>query len=112
MQVLNVFFGGSLETIPDKIISNHYTFAKDIQHEITYNNGDKIIVNSMHKQRINNLGKGLKVEAISCDGTIEAISHDKYKVYGVQFHPERLSEEFCNNFYKKFFGYGNKTVNR
>ena len=103
MQVLNVFFGGSLESIPDKIISNHYTFSKDLTHEITYTNGNKIIVNSMHKQRINGLGKGLKVEAISNDGTIEAISHEKYKVYGVQFHPERLSEEFSDNFYGKFF---------
>ncbi len=102
-QVLNVFFNGSLEFVPDKILSNHYTFSKDIEHEITYKNGRKIIVNSMHKQRINKLGDGFIIEASAYDGTIEAISHSKYKVYGVQFHPERLSVDFCKNFYGKFF---------
>lgn len=103
MQVLNVFFGGSLEFIPDKISLNHYTFSKDVEHEITYKDKSRIIVNSMHKQRINRLGENFIVDAISNDGTIEAISSSQYKVYGVQFHPERLSVDFCKNFYKKFF---------
>lgn len=107
MQVINVFFGGSLENISDKIIGYHYTFSKDINHEITYLNGNKLTVNSMHKQRVKRLGDNLKIEAISKDGTIEALSHKRHKVYGVQFHPERLSVEFCKNFYKQFFD-GNK----
>lgn len=46
-------------------------------------------VNTLHQQGINKLGDGLKVEAISDDGIIEAISiPGKRFVLGTQWHPE------------------------
>ncbi len=103
MQVINVFFNGSLESIPNSAINTHYTFSKDILHKITLKNGESVTVNSMHKQRIKVLGNGLQIEAYSKDGTIEAISHKHHKVFGVQFHPERMNIEICKKFYSKFF---------
>ena len=103
MQVINVYFNGSLESIPNTIISNHYTFSKDILHSVKLINGATVTVNSMHKQRIKVLGNDLQVEAIASDGTIEAISHKKYKVFGAQFHPERMETSYLKKFYSKFF---------
>ena len=103
MQVINVYFGGTLEYIYDPQLNNHYALNKDVKHIVFDNLKNKKIVNSSHKQRIKNLGYGLNIEERSKDGTIEAISHKKYKVYGVQYHPERLSEYEMLSFYKKFF---------
>ncbi len=49
------------------------------------------LVFSSHHQAVENVGKDLKIEAVSLDGNIiEALSHSRYpNVLGVQFHPER-----------------------
>lgn len=51
---------------------------------------DAIMVNSVHRQAIGQLGSGLQVEARAEDGTIEAISVIGSKAFavGVQWHPE------------------------
>lgn len=50
-------------------------------------------VNSLHRQCIDRLGAGLKIEAVAEDGVIEAISLDSYRTFclGVQWHPEWFS---------------------
>lgn len=56
---------------------------------------DKIQVNSFHHQAIKELGKDLKVIALSEDGIIEGIQGTKEGfVLGVQFHPEALSPRY------------------
>jgi putative glutamine amidotransferase len=49
-----------------------------------------IEVNSLHHQGIDQLGRGLVVEAIAPDGTIEAVRavHSPGFAVGVQWHPE------------------------
>jgi len=51
---------------------------------------DEIEVNSLHQQGIDQLGKGLVVEAQAEDGTIEAVSMPSASGFllGVQWHPE------------------------
>jgi GMP synthase (glutamine-hydrolysing) len=44
-----------------------------------------------HRDKVNNVGKYLKVLATSKDG-IEAIKHRTKPIYGVQFHPSLLSD--------------------
>jgi anthranilate synthase/aminodeoxychorismate synthase-like glutamine amidotransferase len=41
--------------------------------------------------------KGLQVDAYSDDGTVMSISHKKFPVYGVQFHPEAVLTEYGHN---------------
>ncbi len=105
MQVINVFFNGTLEDVNSKDIKNHYTFEKDLYHEIITKDNKRLIVNSMHKQRIKDLGESLVGEAPPPDKTIEAISCKTYKILGVQFHPERMNNQACIDFYKKAFNY-------
>ncbi len=105
MQLINVYFGGNLSFLNNEEIKNHYTFNKDISHEIILNDNSKISVNSAHKQKINKLGENLQVEGLSSDGVIECITHKTLKVIGAQFHPERLDDEFLIKFYTYAFNY-------
>lgn len=51
--------------------------------------GKAIIVNSLHVQAIDRLGRGLTIEARAPDGTVEAVSVDGCTFgLGVQWHPE------------------------
>ena len=96
MQVLNVFFGGTLlQDIPghgqagtgtDRL---HRTVVIDSELKRLYGKG-QMIVNSAHHQAVDQLGKGLRAVQWSADGSVEAIEHATLPVWGVQWHPERL----------------------
>jgi len=51
---------------------------------------DSVTVNTRHLQAIASLGDGFSVAATAPDGVIEAIEHENGRVFGVQFHPERM----------------------
>ncbi|NLK94904.1 MAG: gamma-glutamyl-gamma-aminobutyrate hydrolase family protein [Clostridiales bacterium] len=66
---------------------------------------DCIKVNSIHHQGIKNLGKGLKVNAVSEDGIIEGFEDPLNRFFvGVQWHPEYLYKkiESCRIIFKEF----------
>ena len=51
-----------------------------------------MLTNSMHHQAIKEAGDKLKIEGITMDGIIEAVSMVGHEnVFGVQFHPEFLT---------------------
>jgi putative glutamine amidotransferase len=51
---------------------------------------DTVTVNTRHLQAIASVGEGFSVAATAPDGVIEAIEHEHGRVFGVQFHPERM----------------------
>ena len=60
--------------------------------------------NSMHHQAIKEAGDRIKIEGITMDGIIEAISAlDNEAVFGVQFHPEYLAD--YSDFAARMFSY-------
>lgn len=67
---------------------------------------DRVIVNSLHRQGIRNLGAGLRVEAVASDGLVEALSVVSATTFAfaVQWHPEwhvvsdRVSQEIFRRF--------------
>jgi putative glutamine amidotransferase len=51
-----------------------------------------LTVNTRHLQAIAEVGAGFSVAATAPDGVVEAIEHKSGKIFGVQFHPERMGE--------------------
>jgi len=117
LQELNVAFGGALRrdmnTAPD-LLRHHApddaSFDEMFAHEhdvalaprglLSQAFGqDRIRVNSVHYQGIDQLGHGLTVEAIAPDGVIEAVSAEvnNAAVVGVQWHPEWRTAENPNS---------------
>lgn len=94
MQLLNVFFGGSLH--------------QDIETSVAHRDGRHLVkitksfpleegtyeVNSSHHQAVKKLGEGLEVFSLAEDGIIEGFFHREHPfLVGVQWHPERDSAE-------------------
>ena len=90
--------------------NSHYVPNREYVHEITIYDGilkdilkkKKIFVNSRHHDTVINKDF-FKVEAMSDDGIIEAISLNGYKfIFGVQWHPEDMNDENQERLFKYF----------
>lgn len=103
LQVLNVYFGGTLhQKVPNhngvrhKIAVEKDSFLYDV-----YGNSS-VEVNSWHALSVDDVAPGFKVTAISDDGVIEAI--EKENIIAVQWHPEVDFEmDFFRKFAEKFY---------
>jgi putative glutamine amidotransferase len=108
LQEINVLFGGSLRDLEGE--HHHAVRPEGAKYEILLHHlhdiapspdgiwadlGSAIRVNSAHRQGIDQVGSGLKVEAFSDDGVIEAISAPSAgaPVLAVQWHPEVFPDE-------------------
>lgn len=92
MQVINVYFGGTLvQDLPghgQKNGADSY-HGVDTAPSILYNKHYSQ-VNSAHHQAVDCLGRGLRAIQWAEDGTVEGIVHAQLPLLGVQYHPERL----------------------
>lgn len=117
LQVINVALGGTLyqdlqyiDGIRVKHVNKNQQQLKS--HKAIINEGsflgriynDEVWVNSFHHQAVKELGKGLKVSAMSSDGIIEAIEGviDDTPIYAVQWHPEMLASKHDEDMIKLF----------
>ena len=92
LQTLNVVLGGTLR---QHLWSHPYSKNKtDAVHEIKTRTTENFKVNSFHHQAIGKLGRNLQIEATSLDGVVEAISDRNQKIFAVQWHPERLLDNY------------------
>ena len=108
-QVINAYFGGTLEGTPqcqgekNFLIAHRMPVRKpytDNFHLADLTPGSRIarvlgstraVINSSHNRRSFEIGKGLKVTARAPDGVVEAIEHESLPVMAFQFHPERMT---------------------
>lgn len=88
MIMINCYFGGS--------VSHGVSGHAGGKHEIKLSKDSEFgeirkIVNSYHHQGIrkNDLAESLLPFAESNDGLVEGFKHRQYKIYGIQWHPER-----------------------
>ena len=119
LQVINVFFGGTLLLdVGNNNIANHEKMnGIDKEHLVSVEKDSLFfdivddtegIVNSAHHQAIDILGKELKAVAYSNDNLIEAIEFknaEKPFLLAVQWHPERMPDQenpFTKNVRKAF----------
>ena len=102
LQLLNVYFGGTLiqhlENYREHTSGADYDLVHNVRAEegsIAYDlYGANFTVNSSHHQAIGKLGEGLKVTMRTADGkVIEGIEHEAFPVFAVQWHPERMCFE-------------------
>lgn len=127
MQVMNVFLGGSLIIDLPKAGYNGHSERDGVVnlHEITTiehtlldflksEPGHKI-VNSVHHQAVENLGRGLMASAKSADGVVEAaewiLKDNMPFLLLVQWHPERM-KDFHNPCCEKIASHFVKEVQR
>lgn len=108
MQLLNVFFGGSLYQdiaahFPTPTFQHNQKFKKeDPSHTVTIAQNswlstvfenEMIVTNSFHHQAVKDLAPGFRVSALAKDGVIEGIEKiDGSFALGVQWHPETMTE--------------------
>lgn len=97
MQLINVYFGGSVYQHLSTASAHEYIGHDQIH--TTYALPDNLLsalygyhfnVNSAHHQGIHVLGTGLHLLQYAEDGVIEAIAHNTLSILGVQWHPERM----------------------
>lgn len=104
-QTINVYRGGSLhmdvsKAYDEAIYPSHLLANISFRKMIVLQPGTKLrallsmetaMVNSLHKQAVNRLGKDLVISAREKNGVIQAIEDPEREFYmGVQFHPETL----------------------
>ena len=101
MQLLNVYFGGTiLQDLPTS--AAHAWDGKDRLHTVTCLPGSVLhrlygascLVNSAHHQGLGRPGSNLRITQTAPDGVAEAVEHTKKPVLGVQWHPERTGFSF------------------
>jgi len=103
MQLLNIFFGGSLSKI-----SQH---DKGVKHKIYFQDNNKFprdIVNSYHNYGItpSDLANDLLEIAIDENKNIESFKHKELPIYGIMWHPERDNkQDTYYDFFKSIFNH-------
>lgn len=101
-QVITTFFGGTLiQDLPGGIKETHQWSGSDVYntHMVTAQKGSylekiygaRFMVNTAHHQSSDVIPEGFHIIAQSDDGMIEAIINEEKKIYGIQWHPEKMS---------------------
>jgi putative glutamine amidotransferase len=116
MQLLNVFYGGTLYQDIAAFLPDAIGHEKGAEHGITIDDGSKLAgiigesgfnVKSYHHQAVKKVGRDLRVSAAAPDGIVEGIeSGDDSFVLGIQWHPERdvtdpISKKIFESFIEK-----------
>lgn len=80
MQSIGLYYGGVLERVEQHVA---------VEHEI--HGAIKRVVNSYHNYVLKGITSPLEVVARSSGGEIEAIRHEELPIWGIMWHPERVS---------------------
>jgi len=88
MQLIAGYFGSSFKKVENQVnVRNKLKVSKDSKYKVYLERLDT--VNSFHNFGIDKLSDELIVSAYSEDGTIKAIEHKKYRIFGQMWHSER-----------------------
>ncbi len=111
MQLINVFFGGSLYQDIPSLIPKALPHEKGSVHEILVEDGTLLKgitkeksfpTKSYHHQSVKALGRGLRISAKCPDGVVEGIEASDSFILGIQWHPEREDTEISNRIFTAF----------
>lgn len=97
IQIINVFFGGTIQQHLPTAHAHSYQEADQYHMTIAKRGtvlehlyGLRFPVNSAHHQGIDQLGRDLEAIQFAEDQVIEGIVHKELPILGVQWHPERM----------------------
>ncbi len=105
IQILNVFFGGTIiaHLKPDEGEGHSsMSFPRHLgRHALQFEPGSQLadmygasaLTNSFHHQGIDRLADGLSATARSSDGVIEGAEHNSLPIIGIQWHPEMMQRQ-------------------
>lgn len=95
MQIIQDYF-----KVPLKKYEGHTAVTHELLCE-----GESRLKNSYHNYASKNTAEQLSVNAVAMDGIVEAVCHEKYKIFAMMWHPERNNpfDEDDLNFIKNFF---------
>ncbi|MGH7900791.1 MAG: gamma-glutamyl-gamma-aminobutyrate hydrolase family protein [Thermodesulfobacteriota bacterium] len=111
MQLINVFFGGSLYQDIGSLVPEASSHEGGNIHQINIEEETKLYkiigiktfsTKSHHHQSVKAIGNGLRVCAKSTDGIIEGIESIDSFILGVQWHPEVEESENSKRIFKAF----------
>jgi len=106
LQLINVFFGGTLcQDFPGHSRYNgidRLHAVRAVPSPIFEVCGERCVVNSSHHQRIDRVGEGLRAVQWAPDGTVEAVCHETLPIWAVQWHPERLGGKTGETLFRAF----------
>ncbi|MCH5171974.1 MAG: gamma-glutamyl-gamma-aminobutyrate hydrolase family protein [Erysipelotrichales bacterium] len=94
LQILNVYFSGTLKEVPN----THQGL-----HVIIKNNNDKKVTNSFHHQCIDELAENFTLISKTNDDVVEEIEDKKRMIYAVQYHPEINNDLTVLDYFKTYF---------
>ena len=101
-QCIGEAFGGEVVHAKNLCHGKKAVVSVDTSNPIFNNLSDKIVVARYHSLIVNkdNIPECLEVIAKTEDGENMAVAHKKYKIYGLQFHPESILTEMVNKLLK------------
>ena len=116
MQMMNVFAGGTLfpdlsafeKTYPTSFLKRIF-YRKPIEIRTSSKlyamvERERLCVNSIHTQAIDDLGQHFSAAALEPNGLIQSIEHSRHRfAVGIQFHPEfLLYRRFARDIFRSF----------
>lgn len=114
LQLINVYFGGTLyQDLPSEC-PGVLMHCADVRHPIDVEPGSHLaeifgttnaVVNTWHHQAVKDLAPGFRITARAPDGVVEAIESETLPIAAVQFHPEVLFAAKGERAYLDFFTY-------
>ena len=101
MQLINVYFGGTLHPeLADLDLERPHPNSPFPVNEIiilpltklrAILQSERIKANALHHQAVDRLGEGLRINAKDTNGIVQGIEHTRHRfLIGVQWHPEYL----------------------
>lgn len=90
-QLVNVGRGGTLHRhLPDHAVGRDHPVDLTPGSALARLHGPTTIVNSLHHQSVDRLGRDLVATAHAGDGVVEGVEWPGHDLLGVQWHPEQM----------------------
>lgn len=109
MQAIAEYFGATLMNLPNVLHGQAKKIKIDLEDKIYKDLENEIIVGLYHSWSVSHLNfpENLIITGISMENIIMSISHKKYDICGVQFHPESYLTKYGEKIIENWINFCN-----